>query len=246
VTDVFDAEAAAELFRSLSARLEPLRHRGDLHVASLVVNVERVDVVVCSGDDEWHVVFASNDGTTVDWVSIFERPPPFDGVAGGRAVVVNGPSSAGKSTLLAELQAQSEVPWVVFDEPFLGSVKQEYLIWRDRGDVLHRGFVEGIAALARAGNCVAVAAGGHPQSTFEAALVGVPTVRVGLHCATDELVKREQTRRDVAGGLALGSLAVHDGWEYDLTFDTATQQVSDIAAAVLRAVDAVGHGSRHA
>jgi chloramphenicol 3-O phosphotransferase len=239
---VFDAEAAAGLFRELSTRLAPLCDRTDLEVVSLAVNGQRVDVVARSGKDEWRVVFGSQDCATVDWVSIFERPSPFAGVASGRAVVVNGPSSAGKSTVLAELQSQSELPWVVFDEPFLGSVKQQYLIWRDRSAVLHRGFVEGIAALARAGNCVAVAAGGHPQSVFDAALAGVPTIRVGLYCATDELVKRERARRDVPGGLALGSLDVHDGWQYDLTFDTTTQRARDIAAIVLHAVDATGHG----
>jgi chloramphenicol 3-O phosphotransferase len=255
---VFDADAASRLFRALlthdsidglvaaegdpaavSSALDQLRTHRDLHVVSVAVNGRRVDVIARHGDEEWRVVFGSDDGTAVAWLSVFRRPPPFDGVVGGRAIVVNGPSSAGKSTLLREIQARSDDPWVVLDEPMFGAVAQRYLIWRDRYDVLHRGFVDGIAALARAGNLVAVAAGGHPQSLFDASFAGIPMIRVGLHCDADVLDRRELGRDDVAGGLARGSLDVHHGWQYDLTFDTGTRRVDDMATTVLAAFAAL-------
>ena len=261
---VLDSGAAAQLFLALvgdtplerlvadantvptiSAVLQPLRDRHGLEILSLAINGQRVDVVARGGEDEWRVVFGIEEGPRVGWVSVFRRVAPFEGVAKGRAVVVNGPSSVGKSTLLEELQARSDVPWVVFDEPTFGAVKIEYLIWREQCEVLHRGFVDGIAALARAGNCVAVAAGGHPQSLFDAALVGVPTVRVGLYCAVAELIRREQGRRDVPGGLAVSSLDVHGGWEYQLSFDTTTDSISDIATQVLLAADALSEQERN-
>ena len=70
--------------------------------------------------------------------------------------MVNGPSGAGKSSVLDALAEASELPWVVFDEPVLGVVRQPYLIWRERAPVLHRGFLAAIAALARQGNVVAL------------------------------------------------------------------------------------------
>jgi chloramphenicol 3-O phosphotransferase len=214
-----------------------LRGRPALEVVSLAVNGERVDVVARDGEREWRVVFGTADAIRIDWLSVFERPPIFDGIAGGRAVIVNGPSSAGKSTVLRELRSRGAVPWVVFDEPMFGAVDVGYLIWRDRAPGLHRGFVDGIAALARAGNCVALAAGGHPASLFDAAFSGVTTVRVGLDCDAAELDRREGTRRDVAGGLAAASVAVHDGWMYDLRFDTAMCGAAEIAAEVLEAIN---------
>jgi chloramphenicol 3-O phosphotransferase len=210
-------------------------HHPELTLRSVSVNGDRVDVRAGDAEDEWHIVFGVIDGG-VDWMHTYRRPPAFPGVAGGRAVVVNGPSSVGKSTLLAALQAATVEPWVVFDEPHLGAVRPEHLIWREGREVLHRGFVEGIAALARAGNSVAVAAGGLPQSWFDVAFADVPTLRVGLQCPTEELDRREATRRDVRGGLAAASLGVHDGWSYDLEFDTAATSADEMALTVMRAV----------
>jgi len=271
---VFDAEVATELFRGLvgdrplpellracsdaareSASVEALRAASDLVIRSVAVNGPRVDVVASAGDDEWRVVFGSEDGQLVDWVSVFRRPVPFTGVIGGRAVVANGASSSGKSTMLAALQRDSDLPWVVFDEPFFGNVPIEHLIWREQSQVLHRGFLDAIAALARAGNLVAVAAGGWPAQMFDEAFDGVPTIFVGLVAAPDELARRERTRRDVPGGHALASLDVHEGWTYDLTFDTTAHRAEEIARRVREAVDAtavpdgrvgVGVGSPHA
>lgn len=225
--------------------LQPLRARSGLTISSIAVNGARVDVVAGDGVDEWRVVFfsatssadgpASIDPATIESVRIFRRPTPMPVVAGGRAVIVNGPSSAGKSTLLRELARDGDTPWVTFDEPIFGTVDVEYLIWRDRAEVLHRGFLHGIAALARAGNSVAVAAGGHPQHWFDEAFGDIPVVRVGLSCALDELERRERTRRDVPGGWAAASLDVHDDWDYDLTFDTGTVSIGEIADQVLAA-----------
>lgn len=217
----------------VATRLHPLRERSSLEVVSLAVNGDRVDVTARDGELEWRVVFGSADGEQVDWLEVFRRPPVFTGVTGGLALIVNGPSSAGKSTVLREVRARSAIPWVVFDEPMFGTVDVEYLIWRDRAEVLHRGFIDGMSGLARAGNCVAVAAGGHPQSMFDAAFVGVPTLRVGLDCSSAELARRERRRRDVPGGWAEASVAVHDGWQYHLRFDTATTEAGRIATEAL-------------
>jgi chloramphenicol 3-O phosphotransferase len=226
------------LVPAITARLVPLRGRANLEVISIAVNGERVDVVAGEGDVEWRIVFGTSDAMRIDWLDVFQRPPVFAGLSGGRAIIVNGPSSSGKSAVLRELATRSSVPWIVFDEPMFGAVKLEYLIWRQRAEVLHRGFLDGIAALARAGNVVAVAGGGHPQSMFDAAFVGIPTVRVGLDCDLAELVRRERGRRDVPAGLAQASLDVHDGWAYHLRFDTTTSEPGFIADAVLAAASA--------
>lgn len=40
----------------------------------------------------------------------------------------------------------------------------------------------------------------------------------------------------MGGGWAAASLAVHDGWRYDLRFDTMTVRPEAIAADVLRTI----------
>jgi chloramphenicol 3-O phosphotransferase len=206
----------------------------DLDVVSLAVNGQRVDVVARGGGRVWRVVFGTSDGATAEWVSVYERPTVFNGVVGGRAIVVNGPSSSGKSTVLRAIRSMSSLPWVVFDEPMFGAVNVEYLIWRDTAEGLHRGFLAGIAALAGAGNLVAVAAGGHPASMFDEAFEGVPTVRIGLDCNPEELERRESLRDDVPGGMARDSPTIHEGWHYDLRFETASTSPDEIAAAALQ------------
>lgn len=184
------------------------------------VNGERVDAVLTAGDSQWRVVFGCSTDTAIDWLDVYERPPLAAGVPGGRAVLVNGASGAGKSTLMRAMQQVATGPFVVFDEPeHVGTVQPEYLIWRDRAPALHRGYLDAIAALARAGNHVALPAAGHPQAEFVAAFAGVPIHAVGLRCELGVLVARER-RSGRWGGIAAQSVGVHDGWTYDVEFDT--------------------------
>ena len=217
--------------------LGPPTH-ADAKIDWLVVNGERVDAVLTAGDQQWRVAFGCSSATTIDWIDVFERPAHFDGIAGGHAIVVNGPSGAGKSIVMQALQQIAPGPLVVFDEPeHIGTVRPEFLIWRDRAPTLHRGYLDAIAALARAGNQVAVSAAGHRQSEFVDAFVDVPVLAVGLTCKLDVLLQRER-RTGRWGGIAAGSLDDHDGWAYDLEFDTTDDpDPTEIARQVLTRVE---------
>ena len=205
-------------------------------------NAERVDLTVRTDADEWRIVYFSRDGHRAHDLSIFRRPPAFGGVAGGVAMIVNGPSGSGKSSVLEQIAVRSPHPWVIFDEPVMGSVDQGYLIWRDRAEVLHRGFIAGIAALARRGNLVALSAAGHPRQTFDEAFAGVHVIRLGLACDTSTLLAREYRRPGRWGGLAAASVNAHDGWTYDLVLDSVENSPEQIADRVL-AIVPITHGT---
>src|SRR6478672_5878771 len=64
------------------------------------VNERRVDALIDAGSDQYRIVYFTDDGATLDSVSVFRRPPPLDPVIGGQVVVLNGPSGAGKSSVL--------------------------------------------------------------------------------------------------------------------------------------------------
>ncbi len=232
--DLIGPDLEADEVRS---RLAPLAGT-DAVVIWTGVNASRFDAVVADGVDEWRVVFGTDDDARIDWLFVYRRPPLFAGVPSGCAVVVNGPSGAGKSTVLAGLrQVAAGTPWVLFDEPEnVGSVDPEFLIWRDRAPALHEGYLAAVGAMARAGNLVAVAAGGRPQAEFRRHLLGTPTVWVGLYCDREVLVARERGRTGRWGGLVEASIAAHDGWDYDLVFDTTdSPDPSTLARAVLDA-----------
>ena len=226
---VSDQSHAAEF----ASRLAAVAAAGEPTITWVGVNDERVDVVVRAGAGEWRVVFGCADASRVDWLHVFERPPIFEGVRNGRAVIVNGPSGAGKSAVMDAIRIQSLWPWVVFDEPILGLVDQRYLIWREQAESLHAGFLNGIAAVARAGNYVTTAAAGHPQSLFHTAFAGVPVLYVGLHCDRDTLLARGRGREGRWGGLAESSFGVHTAWTYDMEFDTVELRADEIAATIL-------------
>lgn len=207
----------------------------------IAVNGRRVDAVVSSGESQWRVVFGCSSATTIETLEVFERPSRFDGIDGGRAIVINGPSGAGKSMLLRALQHVAPMPLVIFDEPeHIGTVRTEYLIWRDRAPALHRGYLDAIAALARAGNLVAMPAAGHERVEVVEAFGDVPVLTVGLTCELDVLVERER-RTGRWGGIATDAPAIHDGWTYDLEFDTTDEPDPwDIARQVLDRVGLLG------
>jgi chloramphenicol 3-O-phosphotransferase len=111
------------------------------------------------------------------------------------------------------------------------------LIWRESAPSLHRGYLAAVAALARAGNHVALSAAGHPHHELADALAGIPTVTVGLTCGFRVLLERER-RTGRWAGIAAASAGVHNGWTYDLEFDTTNgPDPLDVARVVLDRVN---------
>jgi chloramphenicol 3-O phosphotransferase len=201
-----------------------------VRVVETRVNGGRVDVRVESGDDAWLLVLAvSPTPARILDVVIYERPPPFAPEAAGTVVVLNGPSSVGKSTLMRAFTDVAATPWAFVDEPAFGRLANRYLAWPDAAGPVVGGFLAALAAAARAGNQIVVSAAGLPQRQILDALAGVRTVCVGLHAPLALLVERQQTQADKYGGLAEGSVGIHDGWTYDLEIDT--QQCSPHEAA---------------
>jgi chloramphenicol 3-O-phosphotransferase len=224
-----DAGPVADLLRDIAHSTEP-------EIRWSVLNGARVDAGVFAADGaEWRVVFGM-EGDRLSWLSVHKRPPRFVGIPGGRAVVVNGPSGSGKSSLMEAMAERASTPWVRFDEPILGSAPPGYLIWRDASPTLHESFVAGIATLAAAGTQVVTSSGGHPQAMFSAAFVAVPPLYVGLDCPLPVLLERELGRPGRWGGLAEASLSVHDGWSYDLRLDSSEASSAELADAVLGTV----------
>jgi chloramphenicol 3-O phosphotransferase len=212
---------------------------GSFHIDSIAGNDLRVDAEVTTAVDVARIVFALDQSGLVRWLHVYVKPTRFPGVAGGRVIVVNGPSGAGKSTLMRALQQLAPFPLVVMDEPEqIGTVQAGYTIWRDAAPALHRGYMSAIRALASAGNHVAVSAAGHGFPEIVDAFDGVALVRVGLFCDLQVLVRREQ-RTGRWAGIAAQSFGVHDGWTYDLSFDTTDDpDPLALAAQVLERVSA--------
>lgn len=196
---------------------------------------DRVDARLVSGDLEWWVVLSVTDSTS-DVVAIEQRPGPFAGVEGGVVVVLNGPSSSGKSSVMRAIVDRGADPWIAFDELFFGHLRLGYAIWPEVAPTVRSGFLDGIAALASAGNVVVMTSGGLAAKEVRQVFASSQLVLVGLDCPLEVLQERQQQRTDRWGDLAEESFAAHDGWTYDLRFDTARLDPMQIADGVLAAV----------
>jgi chloramphenicol 3-O-phosphotransferase len=221
-----DPVRAAEIV----AALGPVALAPGRRATWLVANGRRVDATVVAGDREWRLA-SSIDEDGVHSATVLERPSAFVGRSGGRAVIVNGPSSAGKSATMAAVVERASTPWVAFDELSFGNVGLRFLVWPEMSPTLRPGFVAGIVALAAAGNQV-ITTGGRP-GTFAPLRDAVPTLVVGLDCPMDVRVARQAARTDRWGGLTESSDDAHAGWVYDVRFDTSALSAEAIADRVI-------------
>lgn len=151
----------------------------------------------------------------------------------GKIILVNGPSSAGKSTLGRALQAELPEPFLVFSLDLLmfeGGVLPPLapdgpFAWSALRPRLFEGFFNCLPALAAAGNNLVVdfIIETAPQWTaLSERLRGLDVFLVGAHCAVEELERREAARGDRHVGDARRDLeTVHTFTAYDAEVDTA-------------------------
>jgi chloramphenicol 3-O phosphotransferase len=168
----------------------------------------------------------------------------------GRIIVLNGASSSGKSTLAKRLQA-------ALDEPFLHVSSDQLLAagmlpqrrdeggsfdwWYEMRPRFFAGFHRCLPALAAAGNNLIVEhiiEFGTWRTELATLLHGLDAFLVGVHCALDELDRRERLRGDrrIGEGRAHVEVnSIHHLGPYDLDVDTTEGVDPDLVDAVLTA-----------
>jgi chloramphenicol 3-O phosphotransferase len=169
----------------------------------------------------------------------------------GTILVLNGASSAGKTSLLKALQQALAEPYLDAGlDKFIFMLPGRYLnrpLWDDvlglavtagaHGQQLFSGMHQAQAALARAGNnlvCDHVLV--EPAWVAECATLfaDLPAYLIGVHCPLDVLVAREAARGDRTPGQAAAQHPlVHRHGVYDLTVDTSTHSAAECAAQIV-------------
>jgi chloramphenicol 3-O phosphotransferase len=154
----------------------------------------------------------------------------------GKLIVLNGPSSAGKTTLCRALQAALPEPFLHFSLDFFmfdtsalppRRADDPAFAWRAQRAKVFQGYYNCLAALAKAGNNVVTDYIIETSGQFEAlraALEGLDVFLVGVHCNLAELERREQARGDRRVGDARRDLeTVHTFTPYDFEVDSALE-----------------------
>ncbi|WP_291409291.1 chloramphenicol phosphotransferase CPT [Actinophytocola sp.] len=174
-----------------------------------------------------------------------------------QVIVLNGGSSSGKSGIARCLQAVLPDPWLAFGVDTLIDAMPASMRASDAGiefapdgevivgaefRSLEAAWIEGVAAMARAGAGVIVdevfLGGAASQQRWQKALGGLDVRWVGVRCEGGVAAAREVARGDRITGMAVSQAdVVHQGVVYDLEVDTThtePMQCARIIAASLR------------
>ncbi len=183
--------------------------------------------------------------------------------APGRVVLLDGPSSSGKSSIARALQERLPTPWIhasmdafiaMLPPRYVGEgrdAREGFLFERMPDDMIaitngaaatrllagmHRSF----AALAHAGSDVIVdhvCVHEEPARDLENALEGLRVLRVAVKCALDVLEARERARADRLVGMARWQAPrMHRFFDYDLVVDASVDSASRIAETIASAI----------
>lgn len=169
-----------------------------------------------------------------------------------QVIVLNGGSSSGKSGIVRCLQAVLRDPWLAAAVDSLIEAMPASMQTSDAGiefaadggvnvgsqfRELEAAWMEGVAAMARAGARVVVddvfLGGAASQERWRKALGGLDVLWVGVRCEGEVAAAREVARGDRAQGMAaLQAETVHRGVVYDLEVDTTHTESLDCARVV--------------
>jgi chloramphenicol 3-O phosphotransferase len=167
-------------------------------------------------------------------------------------IFLNGGSSSGKSGITRCLQAVLPDPWLAFGVDALIEAMPEATktsaagieFAPDGGIIVGPGFraleaawIEGIAAMARAGARIilddAFLGGAASQQQWQKALDALQVLWVGVRCEAAVAAGREIARGDRITGMAASQAdLVHQGVVYDLQVDTTHAEALQCAQAI--------------
>jgi chloramphenicol 3-O phosphotransferase len=167
-----------------------------------------------------------------------------------QVIVLNGGSSSGKSGIARCLQAVLPDPWLVLGVDTLIQAMPvasrlsgiEFapdgaVLVRPEFRALEAAWIEGIAAMARAGARIVVdeafLGGAASQQRWLTALGALQVLWVGVRCDGAVAAAREIARGDRITGMAASQAElVHQGVRYDLQVDTTLTEALECARAI--------------
>lgn len=157
----------------------------------------------------------------------------------GKIIIINGPSSSGKTTLALALQKQLPLPFVRFSFDIfmenhvlpMEQINKGTFSWKSMRPSVFDGIHRCIPALAAAGNHLIFDHIVEQKSWLDdlvQLLAEYDVFFVGLHCALPELERRENRRGDRRPGEARADLQiVHSFGHYDLELNSEKTAVEN-------------------
>jgi chloramphenicol 3-O phosphotransferase len=169
------------------------------------------------------------------------------------AILLNGASSAGKTSLARAIQNRMPESWITLGVDTLIAAMPPRLDGSPEGLQIHSGgridvgpewtrleaaWRRGVGAMARSGLKIVmddvIFGGAAAQAEWCAAFAGLAVLWVAVKCDPEVLSAREAARGDRVVGMAARQAAfVHDGIAYDLEVDTSQRTTAECAAEIV-------------
>lgn len=165
-------------------------------------------------------------------------------------IVLNGASSAGKTSLCKQLQ-------IVLDEPYMHLQEDAFVFntyherWTQPGPgeqifaMTMLAYYRSIRACVSAGHNLLVDTGFYSAELvhqFVRELHDLPIWLVGVHCSLEELERREQARGDRQAGIAREQFfTIHEHIQYDIDVDTSAALFEDCTNQIKAVVTSAVH-----
>lgn len=168
----------------------------------------------------------------------------FNPPASGKIIIINGPSSSGKTTLALALQKQIDIPFIRFSfDLFLDhkalpmeGMRNGTFSWDSMRNSVFTGIHQCLPALATAGNNLIFDHIIETKSWLHhlvSLIADLDVFFVGLHCSLPELERREIQRGDRRKGEAEQDLlTVHRITSYDLELDSENPLEENVALLI--------------
>lgn len=180
----------------------------------------------------------------------------------GRAIYLNGASSAGKTSIAIALQDVLDDPFIrlgvdtfiamlprkTFSKPpFEAAPDGGYRPTSAFRDAIRQPMLSALAALVATDDVIVddVVTDSRWLRSITHALAPFDVLFVGVHCSLEELERREVARGDRRRGIARGSMVpAHEHGRYDLTVDTSLMTSVECADAIRRRLNgrSIAHG----
>jgi chloramphenicol 3-O phosphotransferase len=174
-----------------------------------------------------------------------------------QVIMLNGGSSAGKTSIATCLQEILPAPWLRLGVDTLIDAMPQRLLNADAGIEfgadgsvrpgqdfrrLELAWMQGVAAMVHAGARVIIEdvfiSGVESRNRWQAALAGVAVLWVGVYCDPAVAAERERSRGDRVAGMAqLQAQMVHAGIAYDLEVNTSAMPALGCARSIAQLVD---------
>jgi chloramphenicol 3-O phosphotransferase len=156
----------------------------------------------------------------------------------GRVIVLNGTSSAGKTSLARELQKQMSEPYLFCSSDMFWNMTPPHIKSNSVNfPRMKLALAKSVRALADTGHNVLVDivfAGRHSYDELAGELTGIELTMVKVYCPLHELQKRERERGDRQLGLAESQFAtVHHLVPYDVEVDTSIASPAECGRLIM-------------